>query len=294
MVYVDLLQDADKPYRWGMAYSFCKSNGSIVQYVRELVEKIDPSKRLVIPACDGIAHADDNEQITSRPTWRIDHAFDDPIIQYIEDTNPDVIGVLCTRNHTDRRHIYLPLDDDTFSYGLKGIPSVPWEQKRPIAFWRGGVSGYPFVRRDLVERTLSNPNFDVKFVGHYGDRGLPASMFTESVGIDAYVRNKYIVIVDGAVISSAHQWVFGSGSVPILITHPGNSFWFQSHLKPWHNYVPVSYSLAELEPTIQWLQEHDKEARHIADNAMKLANTIFTPSYQQAYITSEVERVLIR
>lgn len=293
MVYVDLFEDVHKPYRWGMAYSYCKSDGPIVQYVRELVEQINPSKTLMIPACDGIAHSDDNEQITSCPTWRIDYAFNTPTIQEIKEKNPDILGVLCTRNHADSRYVYLPLDDDTFVYGLRGIPQVPWEQKRPVAFWRGGTSGYPFIRKDLVERVLSNPNFDVRFVGHYGDRGLSSNLFTESVGIDVYVQHKYIIVVDGAVISSSHQWVFGSGSVPILITHPTNKFWFDSHLKPWHNYVPVSYSLAELEPTIQWLQEHDDEAKRIAENAMKLSQTIFTPEYQRAYITTEVERVLI-
>lgn len=292
MVYVDLIQDKDKPYRWGMPYSYCKSNGPIVNYVRELIEQIDPSKTLVIPACDGIAHADDNEQITSCPTWRIDYAFDTQTIQDIEKTNPDIIGVLCTRNRTDSRYVYLPLDDDTFVYGLRGIPSIPWEQKRPIAFWRGGVSGYPFVRKELVERTFSNRNFDVRFVGHYGNRGLESHFFAPNVDVDTFIRHKYIIIVDGAVISSSHQWVFGSGSVPILVTHPANKFWFHSHLKPWHNYVPVSYSLAELEPTIQWLQDHDEEARRIAENAMKLAQTVFTPEYQQYYLTSAVEHAL--
>lgn len=292
MVYVDLSFYNNNPYRWGMPYSYCKSDGPIVQYMRTLVERIDPSKTLIIPSCDGIAHADDNEEITEAPTWRLDSAYPTPQFSELEEKNPDVVGVLCTRNKSDPKYVYMPLDDDTFVNGLRGIPSVSWEQKRSVAFWRGGTSGYPFVRKNLVERVLTNSNFDVRFVGHYGDRGLPSNYFSESVGMDAYVRNKFIIVIDGAVISSSHQWVFGSGSVPILITHPANNFWFKSHLKPWVNYVPVSYSLTELEPTIQWLQEHDDKARRIAENAMKLSQTIFTPSYQQAYITESIERGL--
>ena len=292
MVYVELSEDSGKPYRWGMPQSFCRSDGPIVEYIRNLVEQIDPSKKLMIPACDGIAHADDNERLPTPPTWRFDYAYKTPTLAEIETTSPDILGVLCTRNHTDSRYVYLPLDDDTFTRGVTGIPQIPWEQKRPIAFWRGGTSGHPFVRKVLVERTLSNPWCDVRFVQHYGLKDLPDTYFSDSVGFDAYVQNKYIFVVDGAVISSAHQWVFGSGSVPILVTHPANNFWFKSHLKPWHNYVPVSYSLTDLEPTLQWLREHDDEARRIAENAKRLSGTIFTPSYQQTYITQEVERVL--
>jgi hypothetical protein len=294
MVYLDLSQDTEKPYRWGMQYSFCKSKGPIVRFVEELVNQIDPSKKIIIPACDGIAHADDNEQLPIPPTWRLDYAYKNqvqPLLE-LEEQNPDIVGVLCTRNHTNPKYVYLPLDDDTFLYGIQGIPTIPWEQKRPVAFWRGGTSGHPFVRKALVERVVSNPNFDVKFVGHYGTREVPDHYFSDFVGIEEQVRNKYIFVVDGAVISSAHQWVFGSGSVPILVTHPTNNFWFKSHLKPWVNYIPVSYSLTELEPTIQWLQEHDQEARQIAENARELARTIFSPGYQQSYVTKAVEHAL--
>lgn len=292
MVYIELGRDAGKPWRWGMAKSYCASNGPIVEYIRTLVDQIDPAKKLVIPACDGIAHADESDGITSAPTWRFDSAFECPALEELKELKPDVVGVLCTRNYSDPRFVYLPLDDETFVHGLRGIPSVPWEQKSPIAFWRGGTSGYPFVRKNLVDRAFSSPWCDIRFVDHYGTRDVSAEKFGSHAGFEEFVKHKYIIAVDGAVISSAHQWVFGSGSVPILITHPLNNFWFKSRLKPWVNYVPVSYSLAELEPTLQWLREHDAEARKIATNAMELSRTIFTPSYQQTYIKSEVERVL--
>jgi hypothetical protein len=292
MVYIELSQDVGKPLRWGMPKSFCGSDGPIVDYIRTLVHQIDPSKTLVIPACDGIAHADDSEGLETAPTWRLDSAFPCPALEELEGIAPDIVGVLCTRNYSDPRFVYLPLDDETFVHGLRGIPSVPWAEKRPVAYWRGGTSGYPFVRKRLVDRAFASPWCDMRFVDHYGARGIDAEKFSQPVGLDAYVNHKYIVVADGAVISSAHQWVFGSGSVPILLTHPLNTFWFKAHLTPWVNYVPMSYSLAELDPTLQWLREHDEEARRIAENAMDLARTIFTPAAQRDYLRCEVERVL--
>lgn len=293
MGYTDLPSDGTKPYRWGMPQSYCRSDGPIVTFVRTLASQINPNATVVIPACDGIAHAEASEGLTEAPTWRLDMAYPSQTRQELEALAPDMIGVLCTRNISDPRFVYLPLDDTTFISGLQGIPMVPWEEKASIAFWRGGTSGAPFVRKALVERTRTNPWCNIKFVDHYGARGIDASDFAPAVGLDVFVRHKYIVVVDGAVISSSHQWVFGSGSVPILITHPLNTFWFKSHLKPWVNYVPISPSLAELEPTLQWLREHDGEAKRIAAAAMELAQTLFTPAYQQAYVTREMERVLV-
>lgn len=292
MVYIELSMDAGKPLRWGMQQSYCRSDGPIVSFVRTLVDQIDPSKKLVIPACDGLANMDPSEGLTKRPTWRIDLAFPSSERDELEHLQPDILGALCTRNLQNSRIVYLPLDDDTFVYGLRGIPHIPWEEKKPIVFWRGGTSGMPFVREQFVSRAKGNPHCDIRFVDHYGSRDVDSSLFASPVGFETFVRHKYIVVIDGAVISSSHQWVFGSGSVPIFVTHPLNQFWFSSHLKPWVNYVPVSYSLTEFEATIRWLIEHDAEARQIAQNALQLAQTIFTPSYQQDYLTREVERVL--
>lgn len=293
MVYIELPSDIGKPYRWGMPYSFCKSDGPIVRYTCDILNAIRPTAKLVIPACDGFVHSMPDKMKPTAPTFRVDYAYPETqCIQELNAANPDVLGVLCTRNHADPKKILLPLDDDTFERGLTGIPSVPWEQRISRAFWRGGVSSSPFIRKDLVTRFYDSEHTDFRFVRHYGHRDLPETLFSDSVGIDTFVRHKYIVIVDGAVISSSHQWVFGSGSVPILITHPLNDFWFRDHLMPFVNYVPVSYSLNELDTVLRWLRENDSHAQMIASNAMELAKTIFTPEYQRMYIRAQVERVL--
>ena len=293
MGYCELPSDRGKPYRWGMPFSFCRSDGLIVRYTHQLVKAVNPAATLVIPACDGFVHSSDDERTDIPPTFRVDYAHPDTqCIKESDALRPDIVGVLCTRAHSDPKTILLPLDDDTFERGLTGIPHVPWDQRIARAFWRGGISGLPFVRKGLVTRFFDSAYADVRFVRYYGVRELPDHLFTEPVGIDTYVRHKYIIVIDGAVISSSHQWVFGSGAVPILITHPLNAFWFRDHLKPFVNYVPVSYSLNELETVIRWLQDNDDAAQTIAQNAMRLAATVFTPEYQRAYIRAEVERVV--
>ena len=116
-------------------------------------------------------------------------------------------------------------------------------------------------------------------------------MFDEDRHIDYQVTFKYILILDGACIASAHQWVFASGSVPIILSHPENNFWFKKYLKPGVHYVPVKYDMSDMEQTIEWLREHDDEAKQIAENARKFALEILSAEFQRGYLFEEVTRL---
>jgi hypothetical protein len=112
-------------------------------------------------------------------------------------------------------------------------------------------------------------------------------------GLDEHFRYKYILIVDGTHIASNHMWVFGSGAVPIMITHPDNDYWFRRFIVPMVHYVPIEYhDLSDLEEKIKWLQEHDFEAKNIMNNAMHLAETVFSPEFQQQYLRDEMHRIV--
>ena len=96
------------------------------------------------------------------------------------------------------------------------------------------------------------------------------------------------MIIDGAVIASNHQWVFGSGSVPLMVTHPRNRFWFMDHLKPMVNYVPIKYDLSDLKEKLDWLIANDDAAQKIMVEAMELAKTVFSSEYQKQYIRESI------
>jgi len=40
--------------------------------------------------------------------------------------------------------------------------------------------------------------------------------------------------------------------------------WFYDELVPWEHYVPVAHDLSDLFEKIDWLREHDDEARKIS------------------------------
>jgi len=120
------------------------------------------------------------------------------------------------------------------------------------------------------------------------DIGFAPEYFAPRCDLGEHFRYKYILIVDGNCIASNHQWVFGSGSVPVMVTHPDNDYWFKRYLIPMVNYVPIKYDLSDLAERIDWLVANDVQAHEIANNARRLASTIFTPEFQRSYIDLEL------
>lgn len=212
-----------------------------------------------------------------------------------------LVGCLCSRSMERSNLIYLPLDDETFRVGLEqvlsGIPMPAWEDRVPTAFWRGGSSGVdrPSLRVRVATHLYGHPNTDVRITpwgGWEAGQSIPPELFAPRIEVLEHFLYKYLLIVDGNCIASNHQWVFGAGAVPIMITHPENRYWFQKHLKPMVNYVPIQYDLSDLKEKIDWLVANDAAAKVIAENALELSRTIFTPEFQKKYIETAIRSVI--
>ena len=260
---------------WYGELSKCYPNGPIDKYLASVV---NGRKHVVFPQSDGLT---------------VEDSYKSP---------NTITAALCTRGFMRKDILLLPLDDDTFEHGLMDTLSkyrrVPWEDKLPKAFWRGGTSGTESItpRVRVVDALFSNPHADVRFTRGVSDssdaRISPEKFAPCRVSIEDHFRYKYIFIIDGNVIASSHQWVFGSESVPIMVTHPDNHYWFERFLQPMKNYVPISYDLSDLNEKLEWLVTHDAEAKEIADNAMYLARTLFSSEFQKAYVRNEVDRII--
>ena len=265
---------------WAGEYSVMGIAGSIETFLFHFLQGLPDSVSLVIPFCDGLMFHSEARAI-------------------LKDAPRPIMGLLTTRFHiTEDPILLLPLDDDIFSRGLlpvlSGIPRLAWEERIARVFWRGRTSGgYPSVRTRTVE-ALAGSDHNVRLLDSPWNQGLPipAEHFGEASGLDVHFRYKYILILDGNQIASNHMWVFGSGAVPIMITHPCNEYWFKRFIVPMVHYVPVAYDLSDLDKKIGWLQDHDFEARNIMENAMHLAATVFSAEFQQQYLRDEVQRIV--
>lgn len=285
-------------WAWSGAFSHCHSQGAIVKTTKQMLGAVDKPITFVLPMSDGYS---------STPNFGIglkDRAEFEGNIK-----NPDtIVGILCTRDFKDPRAFLMPLDDETFEIGATEVvakrTSLPaWEERKPIAYWRGCLSGgyAPTPRTRTIWELHDFPHADAKLTRVYRSLMCPAYqgrlIFEEDIrfydherGLSDHVQHKYILIIDGNCIASAQQWVFASGSVPLMITHPDNDWWFRKYLKPMVHYVPIQYDLSDLKEKIEWLVMNDDKAKDIATNAMEFARTVLSAEFQHGYLFREIQR----
>jgi len=279
---------------WCGLHSACVLNGDIESYVKSSVERTQTPVSVIFTQSDGFVSSPVNSSLAG------DRQYNQLERSKSHGTYP-IVAALCSRDMNRHNTLYLPLDDDTFRLGLRtvleSVVKPAWEDRKDTVFWRGGASGFdrPSIRTQVTAALIDHPHTDVrltKWAGWEESQSIPETFFSDRADLDEHCRHKYIMIVDGNCIASSHQWVFGSGAVPIMVTHPDNEYWFRSHLKPMINYVPVKYDLSDLKEQIDWLVANDDKAKEIARNAMALADTIFTPKYQRFYIDKSIREIV--
>ncbi len=287
------------PDVWNGKFSKCQRGGEIQQFLKAHGKSV----LCIMPKCDGFVRdpidlVPDRTGINKLNFTVTTDSRHKELEEFLKQGRPVLFALLCTRAYSDPRILYVPFDDEIFSKGLKQVLApytrLPWNERKSVAFWRGGCSGHPFIRGDVVKALLGNSHADVKFIRRWHwNHNLPAEAFDEGgeASPTQYMRHKYILILDGGVIASSHMWVFGSGAVPILVSHPDNRYWFHQWLIPGVNCISVGYDMDVLVRVISWLTNHDEEAKRIADAAQALADRIFSAEFQQAYLKSELERL---
>jgi glycosyltransferase involved in cell wall biosynthesis len=267
-------------FYWYGYMSECKYEGDILTFIRQTEKFLKNRASIIITDADGfVSDSDFNELPPSNKVQvRSEHVIDDICTKV---TKKPVLLALCTRNVYRRNILLLPLDDTTFSKGLL-LGDIPkWSSRSSMIVWRGKNTGNG-IRQKVVNKLSGNKLADVGIVG----------VGCESISIANQLQYKYILIVDGMCIASNHQWVFGSGAVPIMVTHPGNNFWFKNHLRDMENCVFIQYDLSDLDEKLTWLVDHDAEAQKIAENALALSMRIFTPEFQRKYIEKELRSIV--
>lgn len=284
---------------WHGGYSVCVPNNAIETFVRRIATSIENTPQIIMPKSDGLIATKEYTKIAkSLGTNNVLMREDD----YNKFPNTSIVAMICSRGYSPSNLLLLPLDDNTFHKGLNSVlssmPMIDWSSRSNKLFWRGGASGFddPSLRFKVTTKLFEHPNADVRITkwGNWENgKNIPEKYFAPRCNIDTHFQYKYIPIIDGNCIASNHQWVFGSGAVPVMITHPDNNYWFKKYLIPMVNYVPVNYDLSDLVEKLEWLLSHDDEAHKIAENAVTLSNTIFTPSFQQWYVQTEINRIVL-
>lgn len=169
---------------------------------------------------------------------------------------------------------------------------VPWELRRPVAFWRGNTTGirsgdsWRTIPRIQLCEICSSPGVRSLFdVGVSGLAQIPKAerkALEESGLMRAYVpmltsnQYKYQIDIDGN--SNAWAGLFQkllSKSTVIKVASPyGFRQWYYDKLIPWEHFVPVESEMDDLVEKTRWLIANDAKAKKIGQQGAELASSL--------------------
>ena len=276
MVLTHLKQGSDGSFLWAGFHSVAKLGGAIDCFVRETLQGMPSKVSLWLHQSDGLENAELEDARASLEDFE----------------GVPVIATLCTRLDPEVSTpdvVLLPLDDGFFLRGVVprlNLSLTPWHEREAKLFWRGRCCG---ERMRIVERLAASPHVNAGFTDLVSSAHPLKKGWADPAD---FMQYKYVLIVDGNVIASSLMWCFALGCAPVIITHPHNRFWFQSFLKPYENFVPVSWDVEDFDEVAEWLLTHDAECEAIAASALHLARTLFSSEQQQKYIEGELARVV--
>lgn len=281
---------------WAGLFSVVRTDGKIIEYIQSCLPK---NTLCLIPQCDGNMNSNPSPGKFSSSNWETEIQ---PFINDAKQKNKVfILGTLCQIDEEpDCNYLYIPLDDGIFHYGITNyfnketIP--PWENRSSQLYWRGCCSGLKNIesktrREHFVEKInhIYNKTTDVKLTKSCDEKtSLPSYYFDERCHYTEFLKYKIFFIVDGNCIASNHMYGFSTGCIPFVIS---NAVCWYSHLVvPYTHYIPINYDLSNLIEQIEWVKNNDSDAKKIAENAYKFAETYFSSEYQQQYIKNNIDK----
>ena len=281
----------NKPFLWGGLHSLAFHDGNIVQFIHNYLKKKNTKDVFLLIQTDGNITHDNVEEIKKG-----------------EDIKENIIvGTLAQQTIKCIKFppnlVYLPSDDNIFNIGIypffnsimkESMDYFVWENKLPIAFWRGGCSGLGDennIRYRTVKKLENYPNTDVKFVEtHTKHDFIKDTLYTTYCDLSEFFKYKMLLVIDGNTNASNHMWTFCTGCVPLFVST--SIVWFSDYLVPYENYIPISFDLYDLHEKIKWVLLNDDKAKKIAENALELSKTIFSAEKQQQHLEKQLDKFM--
>lgn len=242
------------------------------------------------------------------------HIYDSnnhPLLSHKYDKYSPILSMVGCKGYAD---IPIPTGDDWAratrpegKYFLKtcnrsyNIEKTPWEERKPIAVFRGGSTGcgttidtnirlkasymsslHP-VDDDgerLLDVGITNWNArprklkGEKYLQTIDIKSLPFGL-VDKLSPQEQTQYKYILHLDGHVSAYRLGLELSMGSC-ILLPASKYSLWYRPMLKPMVHYVPVKADLSDLLEKIKWCKKNDIICKKIAKNARKFAKNYLT------------------
>jgi len=146
-----------------------------------------------------------------------------------------------------------------------------FDKKKNIIFWRGTTTGEisnPGNRFDLVTRYFNkNSKIDIGFYNLCQAKKEYGKYVKGWVDISEFLKNKYILSIEGNDKDSGLNWKLNSQSV-IFMPKPRITSWLmETSLIPNFHYILVKDDFSDLEEKYEWCEKHPEECKKIIKNA---------------------------
>lgn len=175
---------------------------------------------------------------------------------------------------------------------------LPWEDRKPTAFWRGATSGlgigvehaWPSTPRVVLTRTAAEIRDRDLVDALFTKNGLPPEsgaakeierlqLLGTYVPFHEFLRYRYLIDADGHAAAWRSLFLkLSSGSLTMKLDSDQIE-WYFDRLQPWKHYVPIRPTCEDLAERVLWAREHDEECRAMARAARELTRTV---TYERA------------
>lgn len=268
------------------------------QYIPKLSKRIEPSEWLSLKSLNylrQLATANKTHQWPDLERAIRKGGF--PFLAYHKDFNG------CNRHHWRKNRTRLSIPIFTLCARLDCEYSFPWPTyesislakadsrewkeimaankkkyatKKPMAVWRGSLTGTnnkgleESIRWRLCQLSNNNSNLDARLVQipEWRTDADPAAVngLARKMNMEQFQNYAAVVDVDGNAWSSRFAALLCMDSV-VLKVQPAMVDHFYGQVEPWIHYIPVSESLDDLIPKIEWVLAHPHQSDEIVDNA---------------------------
>lgn len=146
-----------------------------------------------------------------------------------------------------------------------------FDKKNNIIFWRGTTTGEisnPGNRFNLITRYFNkHSKIDVGFSDICQGKNDYSKYVKGKVEISDFLKNKYILSIEGNDKDSGINWKLNSQSV-ILMPKPRITSWLmETTLIPDFHYILLKDDFSDLEEKYDWCEKHPEECKKIIKNA---------------------------
>ena len=143
--------------------------------------------------------------------------------------------------------------------------TIAWEDKKPLAIFRGKTKGK--AERQLFMQMYFGSNVcDCGDVGK-PDSEVPPQWHTPFMTISDHLKYRYIVALEGNDVASNLKWVMSSNSIAVMPRPTCETWFMEGTLIPDYHYIEIKPDFSDLEERLTYYNNHPDEAQAIIEHA---------------------------